>query len=304
MLTVNAKSQIRQININNLNIYYQTFGNGNIPIVILHGWGIDSDKYIETAEYILREAENCGLKAKIIIPDLPGFGKSDEPRRNWNLDDYVSFIDKFIETATRGRGFELIKNILKNINLSSFSSGGLSAKKEAETPLRFVLIGHSFGGRIAIKYAVKYPQKIEKLIMTGAAGIRHPLSIKKKMFFTLAKIGKMLFSLPGINILDKYAKILLYKATKEKDYNNASPRMKEVMKNVIGEDLRPILNQIKTPTLLLWGRDDRSTPLSDGNTMHDSIENSEMRIIDHANHSLPYQKPEEFAKSVLQFIKK
>lgn len=296
--------QEKKITINELNINYRSSGNGNIPIVILHGWGIDSDKYSEMAEQLLLKATEHKLHVKIIVPDLPGFGKSNEPEKCWNLDDYVDFTDKFIETTTRGNGFELIKNILKNFNLNDLSSGILPVKKAQNMPHKFILIGHSFGGRIAVKYAVKYPEKVENLILTGAAGIKRPLSVKKKIFFLLAKTGKMLFSLPGINIFDKFAKKLLYRAAREKDYNSASPRMKEVMKNVIAEDLTPILNQIKTPTLLLWGRDDHSTPLRDGKIMNEKINGSELTIVDDSNHSLPYQKPEEFADAIMAFIKK
>ncbi|MFA6096682.1 MAG: alpha/beta hydrolase [Candidatus Paceibacterota bacterium] len=308
-MTANVnKISERDVRINDLNVHYRTAGNGELAVIFLHGWGIDSERYTETAEYMLREAESCGLKAKIIIPDLPGFGKSDEPRSDWNLDDYVEFTDKFIETATRGRGFELIKNIMKNINLKSLASGGLTSSKEVRPPVKIILLGHSFGGRIAIKYAVKYPEKIEKLILTGAAGIKHPLKVKQKVLSVMAKIGKKIFSVATqtklpVGRLASASKDLLYRIAREKDYNSASPRMKEIMKNVIEEDIGPILNHIKTPTLLLWGRDDHSTPLSDGNTMHESIRGSIMTVIDNANHSLPYQKPEDFAKIAISAIK-
>lgn len=300
---VNKISQ-RNVQINGMNVHYKSAGSGELAIIILHGWGIDSDKYAETAKNLIIQSKNFNLRTKIIIPDLPGFGKSDEPRENWNLDNYVDFIDKFIETAMRGRGFELIKNIMKNINLNDMGAGILSVNKKVNPPQKVILVGHSFGGRIAIKYATRHPDKIEKLILTGAAGIKHPLNLRQKIFYAMAKIGKAFFSLPGINKLDKYAKMFLYGAARERDYINANPGMKEIMKCIIGEDLTPILDRVKIPTLLVWGRNDHSTPLSDGNTMHDKIDGSEMIIIDQANHSLPYQKPEEFAEAVLTFIKK
>jgi len=62
-----------------------------------------------------------------------------------------------------------------------------------------------------------------------------------------------------MNKLDRYAKIFLYKAAREKDYINSTPKMKEIMKNVIDENLLPILDHVRVSTLLLWGRSDRST---------------------------------------------
>ncbi|MBW6440920.1 alpha/beta hydrolase [Patescibacteria group bacterium] len=289
--------QEKQINIDSLNINYKEFGDGEILIFLLHGWGVDSDKYMKSAKMLLER--NSDLK--IIIPDLPGFGKSDEPGENWDLDDYVEFTDKFIKGATQARGFELVKNILKNIDLNR----GLAPVTTGAKPLRkFILIGHSFGGRIAIKYAMKYPEKIEKLILTGAAGIKHQPSKKQRIFFILAKIGKTIFSLPVINKFQKYAEKFLYKIVQEKDYQKASLRMKGIMKNVLAEDLTPILGKIKKPILLVWGKLDNSTPLSDGMIMHKKIENSKLIVIEDANHSLPYQKSEEFVKIIEEFIKK
>ena len=289
----NSQTKIseKQIQINGLNINYKTIGDGKIPVVSLHGWGVSSDKYLELAKQF--KIQNS--KFKILIVDLPGFGKSDEPNKNWKLDDYVEFVDEFIKKASRKGGFELVKDLLKKFN----PNRGLAPVTTEAKPLqKFVLIGHSFGGRIAIKYAVKYPEKIDKLILTGAAGIKHKLTAKQKIFFILAKTGKKIFSLPIINNLEKYARKFLYKAAREKDYYKASPRMKEIMKNILDEDLTGYLNKIKNPTLLVWGREDKTTPLADGEIMNREIQNSKLVVIDDANHSLPYQKPEEFAKII------
>ena len=327
--------QEKQININGLNVSYKEIGNGNIPIVLLHGWGLSSDKYLELARWLnspklsdsetklcSRSSEHDQLQNenakrlhraiatmepttqrdfKIIIPDLPGFGKSDEPNENWCLDNYVEFVDEFIKCATQARGFELIKNILKEkfIQMQKGSTG-----LSPQWSQRVILIGHSFGGQIAMKYAMKYPEKIDKLILTGAAGIRHKLSTKRKIIYILAKFGKKAFSLPVLNRFQKYAQKFLYKVAREKDYHQASPGMKEIMKNILAEDLTPVLDEIKTPTLLAWGKLDNSAPLADGKLMNEKIENSELVIIDDANHSLPYQKAKKFAKTVEKFIKK
>ena len=175
-----------------------------------------------------------------------------------------------------------------------------------EEKIKPILIGHSFGGMIAIKYAVKYPEKIDKLILTGAAGIKHKLTVKQKILFVLVKAGKTLFSLPVINNFKKPVFKLFSKIarSRKKDYYSASPRMKEIMKNILAEDLTSCLDKIKSPTLLVWGREDKTTPLADGEIMKEKIKDSKLIIIDNANHSLPYQKAEEFAKIVEEFIKK
>ena len=296
MQSVNPKE--KQIKINGLNVSYKQIGSGSVPIVLLHGWGVDSEKYVE----LIKKFQILNSKFQILILDLPGFGKSDEPDKNWNLDDYVEFVDEFIKKASRKGGFELVKNILEKMQEGST---GLSPQWSQHSS-KIILIGHSFGGQIAIKYAAKYPKKIDKLILTGAAGIRHKLTLKQKLLFILTKIGKITFSLPIIGFFQNSVYKIFSKIARgrKKDYYSASSRMKEIMKNVLMEDLTDYFDKIKTTTLLIWGRGDKTTPLADGEIMNKKIKNSKLIMVDNANHSLPYQKPEEFVKIVKEFIKK
>lgn len=265
-----VKLEEKQISIDNLKINYKIMGTGGTLIILLHGWGINSDKYAETANQLFSQAASYKLQASIFMPDLPGFGKSDDPPTAWSVDDYVKLVRKFAD----------------NLKMNNF-----------------ILIGHSFGGRIAIKFSAEHPEKVKALILTGAAGIKHPLTARQKTFYAAAKAGKVIFSLPLINELEKPAKKILYKAAREKDYFEAKGIMKEVFKNV-AEDLTPFLDKIKAPTLLVWGKNDRSTPLGDAYIMKEKVANSRLEIVEDSNHSLPYQNPQKFAKIILEFINK
>lgn len=281
--------QEKQKQLGGLSINYKIIGTGKIPIVLLHGWGLSSDRYIITAEEILKLDNNFIF----YIPDLPGFGKSEEPKTAWHIDDYVEFTRDFVNgVAQREAGFELIKNIISGV----IKNNGVSFKKENK---KVILLAHSFGGRIAIKYAVKYPGDIEAMVLTGAAGIKHPLTSRQQMFYRMAKIGKELFALPILKSLEKYAKKYFYVIVREKDYANAGMMMKEVMKNALAEDLTPFLEKVTSSTLLIWGEMDHSTPLVDGQTMNEKIEGSKLFVIKEANHSAVYNNAEEFAKIFL-----
>jgi len=139
-------------------------------------------------------------------------------------------------------------------------------------------------GRVILADALTYAQKykpevvIDVATLTGAAGVKHPLTAKQKLFFYSSKVGKKIFSLPVLKSGEKYARKFLYKLVREKDYASASPRMKEIMKNVLAEDLADTLNKIIVPTVLIWGRNDHSTPLADGELMHKKIVNSKFFI--------------------------
>jgi pimeloyl-ACP methyl ester carboxylesterase len=78
---------------------------------------------------------------------------------------------------------------------------------------------------------------------------------------------------------------LVYRIIRENDYRNATPEMRKTMSNLVAVDLRKILDKIQTPTLIIWGAHDETTPLADGELMHAGIRNSRMVVIPDARHS-------------------
>jgi pimeloyl-ACP methyl ester carboxylesterase len=163
---------------------------------------------------------------------------------------------------------------------------------------KIILLGHSNGGRIALAFAREFPQKIEKLILVDSAGIYHnelPIRIKRIVFKAIAKIGKKLTS-------SEKMKNILYKAARESDYKDLDENTRQTMINLISTDIKPILPQIKAPTLIIWGREDKITPLSDGILMNKLIENSEFKIIEDARHSPIFTNADEVAKIIYEYI--
>ena len=158
-----------------------------------------------------------------------------------------------------------------------------------------ILTGHSNGGRIALAFTNLFPEKVEKLILIDSAGIYHnelPLKIKRAVFKTIAKIGKKLTS-------SKFLENLLYKIARESDYKNADDNVKQTMINLVSTDLKPILSQIQTPTLIIWGREDKITPLSDGKLMHELIKDSKLQIIKDAHLSPQFTHPLVVADTII-----
>lgn len=238
-----------------------------LPIIVLHGWGSSSAAW-EVTKQLLQKAGY-----RVFIPDLPGFGKEPPPEKPWAVDHYVDFVLKFAK-------------------LAKFD--------------KFVLIGHSFGGRIAIKLAAQYPGKVEKLILTGAAGIRFTTlreKIKVETFAFIAKLGGLAFYVFPFTFFKPLAKKFLYWWSGAKDYYHMENHaLKETFKKVIYEDLTPYLEEIKIPTLLIWGEKDFMIPLPYAYLMHRKIKNSKLEIIKEANHVIPYAQPEIFVKKVTEFL--
>lgn len=236
------------------------------PIIILHGWGstMSGKRYLSAKKLL----EQKGFV--VYTPDLPGFGKNTLQKEQLYFDDYVAFIKSFLE-----------KHKLKKV----------------------ILIGHSFGGRIAIAFAALYPEYVSKLILVAASGIPHPLpSFKKRVVFVLTKISKPLFSLPVASRMYAYFRKLVYYSLGEMDYYK-SGKLQKTFKNVYQVSIVDYLKKIKVPTCILWGENDTFVPVDDGKLMQKNISHSQLIVLAKEGHALPYENPQLFANEVLLFLK-
>ena len=181
-------------------------------ILLLHGWG-------QNIAMMKPLGDNLCDKFRVTIIDFPGFGESSEPSSAWTIADYANVLEKLILE--------------------------LKIKKP-------IIIGHSFGGRVAIRYSANNP--IEKLVLFGSPCIRRE---KELSFFV--KVLKKMKTLPGLNEFGEYMK----KYIGSRDYKAASPIMRQVLVNVVNEDLSNYAKKIEEPTLLIWGDMDTEAPVED-----------------------------------------
>lgn len=263
----------KKIKIKNLLISYKHFGaQKERPIfLILHGWGGSSDSWNKVCELLSQDFE-------IYAPDFPGFGKSEKLQEIWKVDDYVQLIENFITAIILNPGIE-------------------SAALQPHPEKNLHIIAHSFGGRVAIKLAAKNPSYLGRLYLCAAAGIKHPPTIKQKTAAVAAKLGKNFLS----GKFEKPARKLLYKIIREKDYYECKDEIiKKTFQNIISEDLKEYLKDIKVPTTIIWGDKDQYTPLCDGKAIHTEIAGSELHIIKGAGHGIHLHSQE----SLIKIIKK
>ena len=193
------------ININNHIInFYDNQVEDKIPVVMLHGWGQDYHCFDHLINAI-------GDKRRVIALDLSGFGKSEEPTYPYTIYDYEE-------------EFNQIMNYLE-IN-------------------KFDLIAHSFGGRISIIYQTNHPGKINRLVLTGAAGIKPKKTLRNKIAAYHYKFMKFLTKTP---LFCQFRQDLLKNSGSE-DYRNASDMMKKVLVNTVNEDLVELISNIDVKT--------------------------------------------------------
>lgn len=169
--------------------------------------------------------------------------------------------------------------------------------QETKNQKPITILGHSNGGRIALAFALKHPDRLESLILIDSAGILDKglaLKAKKYILGTLAKTAKRL---SGVRVFSK----ILYKLARETDYRKATENMRETMKNLISVDLELELPKIAVQTLIIWGENDAVTPLWMGRTMERTIKDSKLSIIKEAKHSPQFTHPQQVADNIISF---
>lgn len=223
------------------------------PIIMLHGWGSNYHTFDNNINDLKKQYT-------IFLIDLPGFGMSDEPKYIYTLDNYVNFLKTFIEEL------------------------------QIEKP---IIIGHSFGGRIAIKYASKY-DNINKLILIDSAGIKHKLSLSKRFQILKYKILKKYYRIT--KNITKYNELI--NTSGSLDYINSTKIMRGVLTKVVNEDLTKHLKKISIETLIIWGKDDTVTPYCDAIKMNKLIKNSGLVTIENTGH-FPYIERRKYFNIIL-----
>jgi pimeloyl-ACP methyl ester carboxylesterase len=234
-------------------------------IVILHGWGLSHSRFIP----LIKEFETRGYK--VYAPDFPGFGESAMPDRPYTLTDYAQFFSDYL------------------------------AEKHIQ---HAIVIGHSFGGRVALRYQTLYPHVLKALVFTGTPGFTPVPRKRLLLFISVAKVGKWIFSLPVLLYFTNSMKKWYYYVVGAREYNKAQGPMKDTFKNIVREKLDQDIMNVVLPTLLLWGENDTIVPLWIPKKIKNIIQHSELEIISDADHGVPFKQPNMFATHVIDWMKR
>lgn len=199
------------------------------------------------------------LDEDVLIIDLPGFGKSKEPDTVLSIYDYANLVH------------DLISNLeIKNI----------------------ILIGHSFGGKIALAYASKY--KVEKLVLLAS-----PFKSKENKINIRTKVLKKLKKVPGLNKLEEFAK----KHIGSTDYKNANGIMREILVKHVNLDITEDVKKITCPTLIIWGDNDECVPVSDGKLLEKLIKDSGLIVFEGCTHYAYLERLDQLIRILNEFFK-
>lgn len=227
------------VTINGLKTFYFEEGTGP-DLLFLHGWGVDHSLYMPMLQHLAKTH-------RVIAPDLPGFGQTQEPREPIDAASYVTFVLAFV----------------KELQLTN--------------P---VLMGHSNGGRILIKLMSDSQTAIpsKRMVLLDASGIKPKRGLNYYARVYTYKAGKLLTKpFPALHQR-------LLSGAGSADYRQASPVMRGTLSKLVAEDLTPCLPNIHVPTLLLWGENDTATPLENAKLMEKLIPGAGLVVFPGGSH--------------------
>jgi pimeloyl-ACP methyl ester carboxylesterase len=229
------------------------------PVLVLHGWGA-------SIEAVYPIVTGLAPVATVHALDLPGFGASDPPPQPWGVEDYQAFVAAFMEELA------------------------------IEAP---TIVGHSNGGRIAIRMASTEPGRASRLVLVDAAGVRPKRTLRYYRRVGMAKVGKYaarLLGAPGERLRAR-----LVGRAASADYL-AAGEMRPTLVKLVNADLRPFMPSIGVPTLLVWGSEDSDTPVEAAREMERLIPDAGLVVLEGAGHYSYLDQPARFARIVSHFI--
>lgn len=231
------------------NLHYEFIAGtkqSNIKFVLLHGWG-------HSLLNIKPIAEQLGEYDCYLI-DLPGFGQSDMPTEVLSVSNYTDIIVDFIR--------------------AKFSCDD-----------RVYIVGHSFGGRIAVYLGAYYPQLISGIFVVAGAGLKKHKRLLREVILTGARGLRTFYRIIGRDVMTSSLYRKYYARFASADYKNATPLMREILKKTVLEDLSHIARSVSVPTTLIYGERDTTTPAYFGKKYNRLIKNSHLYILPTFDHN-------------------
>ena len=153
-----------------------------------------------------------------------------------------------------------------------------------------IALGHSNGGRILLNLLCQKPEKLKHLILVSAAGVYEP-SRKRDILRMGSKAFAGLKKVPGV-------RRVVHKVVGASDYDRAPENMKKTLTNMLDSDRQLQIENVKVPTTILWGEQDRVTPPRQAKILHNKITGSELKMYKNWTHAPYISHPEDFARAI------
>ena len=276
-LDVDWREHLRSVPIRGTRVNYVEMGSGP-PLVFVHGLAGCWQNWLENIPHFAKTH-------RVIAVDLPGFGESELPQEEISIPGYGRFVDAFLGEIGVERG---------------------------------VLVGNSMGGFISAEVALSHPSRVDKLVLVSAAGL---VTVTPGRL-ALAKRVAPYFHLGAARTVGRrehwvrrrgMRRMFLYGVATHPDllqpelcYEIASGAGKDgfldAFSAVLDYDFRDRLSDVKVPTLIVWGRQDKIVPVGGAHEYERLIAGSRKEIFEDTGHVPMIERPHRFNRLLEEFL--
>lgn len=252
-------------------LFYDVQGEGEPTILLVHGWGFSHEIWREQVEEFSKDH-------RVVTPDLRGYGRSDKPETEYTFELFADDLDYLIRSL------------------------------DLEKP---ILVGWSMGASIALEYAATHPEQVSKLVLVDGtpvlvasedfpyAGPPEALvglstAMEQDYSAGMRAFAELIFPEPGTDQLKEWAYGLTQQTTPSIALNTIA--------NSAAADLRPLLDRIKAPTLILHGELDQACTPAANQYMHSQIPDSRIHEFAGKGHAPFLTDTEAFNKQLRGFV--
>ncbi len=236
-------------------LFGEAFGQAPPWVLALHGWGRSHTDFAG----VLRSLDT-GETIDGIALDLPGFGASPPPPEPWGAREYAAFIQPVLD----------------------------------EMDDRVVILGHSFGGRVAVELAALRGDRTAALVLTGVPLVPVARRPRPRLRY------RMVRTLAGMGLVDQGRLARARERYGSRDYREARGVMQAVLVRVLGEDYRAALKSLHCPVELVWGDRDTVVPIEAARRALPAIAAGRLTILRNVDHFVPSAAPAALRAAVLE----
>ena len=256
--------------VNNTHLCYDDVGDGNIPIIFLHGFPFSKSMWHGQMEFLK-------FQHRLIAVDIRGFGKSIDEESVLGIDLFADDLIAFMDALTIDQA---------------------------------IICGLSMGGFIALNAVKRFPKRFVSLILCDTQCVADTAEIKEKRYKTIEEIkikGVNEFNNGFLKSVFHEDSLLhkteLVEKLRRVVYGNTQHIITSGLIALAERtETCSALSDINIPTLILCGREDEVTPLEQSVHMHENIEHSILYVLDHSGHISNLEQPHEFNKHLLHFV--
>jgi pimeloyl-ACP methyl ester carboxylesterase len=239
-------------------LYGETWGDGPPEVLALHGWRRTHGDF---AASIGPGATHGPLGS--VAPDLPGFGATPAPPDPWGSVEYAAAVSPVLEEAAGGAGAGL------------------------------VVVGHSLGGRIAVRLAAAHPELVGAVVLTGAPLLPRPARPRRpSLAFRVAR------SLHRARLVGDARMERARRRHGSADYRASEGVMRDVLVRLVNERYDDALATLRCPVELVWGEDDEDAPVETAAALAASLPHARLTVCPGVGHMLPLTAPDKLRAAV------